>query len=233
MASVVIAGNTSGSVTLDAPAVAGTTVLTLPATSGTVVTTATSTGISGSAITTGTVGVSVGGTGANTLTANNVILGNGTSAVQFVAPGTNGNLLTSNGTTWTSAAAPAAGVTSVNGQTGAVVTTNLDSIGSSGIYIYTAAGTATLNTGVYVSANTTVAGSTLRYDISDGANNTGAVQGACYTTGATQTTSYGGGGSSLSGTWRIMQRSMYSYNAHLGGGTYRCYWSGILLIRIS
>jgi len=105
MSSVVIAGNTSGSVTLDAPAVAGTTVLTLPAVSGTVVTTATTTGISGSAITTGTVGVSVGGTGANTLTANNVILGNGTSAVQFVAPGSTGNVLTSNGTTWTSAAA--------------------------------------------------------------------------------------------------------------------------------
>ena len=39
MASVVIAGNTSGSVTLDAPAVAGTTTLTLPTTSGTIVTT--------------------------------------------------------------------------------------------------------------------------------------------------------------------------------------------------
>jgi microcystin-dependent protein len=48
--------------------------------------------------------VSSGGTGAYTLTANNVILGNGTSAVQFVAPGSSGNLLTSNGTTWTSAA---------------------------------------------------------------------------------------------------------------------------------
>jgi hypothetical protein len=35
MSSVVIAGDTSGTVTLDAPAVAGTTVLTLPATSGT------------------------------------------------------------------------------------------------------------------------------------------------------------------------------------------------------
>ena len=105
MSSVVISGDTSGSVTLQAPATAGSTVLTLPATSGTVVTTATSTGISGSAITTGTVGVSVGGTGANTLTANNVILGNGTSAVQFVAPGSTGNVLTSNGTTWTSAAA--------------------------------------------------------------------------------------------------------------------------------
>jgi hypothetical protein len=38
MSAITIAGDTSGSVTLDAPAVAGTTVLTLPATSGTVVT---------------------------------------------------------------------------------------------------------------------------------------------------------------------------------------------------
>jgi hypothetical protein len=55
------------------------------------------------------VGVANGGTGATTLAANNVLLGNGTSALQAVAPGTTGNLLTSNGTTWTSAAAPASG----------------------------------------------------------------------------------------------------------------------------
>jgi hypothetical protein len=48
--------------------------------------------------------VAQGGTGASTLTAENVILGDGTSAVKFVAPGSNGNVLTSNGTTWTSAA---------------------------------------------------------------------------------------------------------------------------------
>jgi hypothetical protein len=48
--------------------------------------------------------VAAGGTGAATFTANNVLLGNGTSAFQVVAPGTNGNVLTSNGTTWTSAA---------------------------------------------------------------------------------------------------------------------------------
>ena len=53
---------------------------------------------------TGTLPVANGGTGATTLTSNNVVLGNGTSAVQFVAPGDNGNILTSNGTTWTSAA---------------------------------------------------------------------------------------------------------------------------------
>ena len=49
--------------------------------------------------------VASGGTGLATLTANNVLLGNGTSNVTFVAPGSNGNVLTSNGSTWTSAAA--------------------------------------------------------------------------------------------------------------------------------
>jgi hypothetical protein len=51
---------------------------------------------------TGTLPVANGGTGAATFTANNVLLGNGTSAFQVVAPGTAGNVLTSNGTTWTS-----------------------------------------------------------------------------------------------------------------------------------
>lgn len=54
---------------------------------------------------TGTLSVANGGTGAASLTANRVLLGNGTSALQEVAPGTSGNVLTSNGTTWTSAAA--------------------------------------------------------------------------------------------------------------------------------
>jgi hypothetical protein len=50
--------------------------------------------------------VADGGTGASTITANSVILGNGASALSgnLVAPSTSGNVLTSNGTTWTSAA---------------------------------------------------------------------------------------------------------------------------------
>ena len=48
--------------------------------------------------------VAQGGIGAATLTANNVLLGNGTSAPQAVAPSTSGNVLTSNGTTWVSSA---------------------------------------------------------------------------------------------------------------------------------
>jgi hypothetical protein len=47
-----------------------------------------------------------GGTGASSITANSVILGNGSSALSgnLVAPGTSGNVLTSDGSTWTSAA---------------------------------------------------------------------------------------------------------------------------------
>lgn len=53
---------------------------------------------------TGTIPVPNGGTGQSSLTANNVILGNGTSGVQFVAPSTSGNVLVSNGSTWQSGA---------------------------------------------------------------------------------------------------------------------------------
>ena len=59
---------------------------------------------------TGTLPVANGGTGATSMTANNVILGNGTSAVQVVAPGTSGNILTSNGSTWSSATPAASGI---------------------------------------------------------------------------------------------------------------------------
>jgi hypothetical protein len=54
--------------------------------------------------------VADGGTGVSTLAANSVLLGNGTSAIQTVAPSTSGNVLTSNGTTWASTANPKIGV---------------------------------------------------------------------------------------------------------------------------
>jgi hypothetical protein len=72
--------------------------------------------------------VADGGTGASTLAANNVLLGNGTSALQTVAPSTSGNFLRSNGTTWISEAVSVATgtVTSVatgNGLSGGTITT--------------------------------------------------------------------------------------------------------------
>jgi len=94
--------NGSGTITIDADnngtvtsvdASGGTTGLTF--TGGPITT-------SGTLTLSGTLAVSNGGTGASSLTVNNVILGNGTSAVQEVAPGTSGNVLTSDGTTWVS-----------------------------------------------------------------------------------------------------------------------------------
>jgi hypothetical protein len=47
--------------------------------------------------------VTSGGTGITSLTANNLLLGNGTGPVQAVAPATSGYALRSNGSTWTGA----------------------------------------------------------------------------------------------------------------------------------
>ena len=86
---------------------------------------------------TGTLPVANGGTGATTLTANNVLLGNGTSAPQTVAPGTSGNVLTSNGSTWQSTTPSAGGgtriyITSVTlGSAAATITIDNAAFGSS------------------------------------------------------------------------------------------------------
>jgi hypothetical protein len=70
---------------------------------------------------TGTLPVANGGTGSASLTANNVLLGNGTSALQVVAPGASGNVLTSDGTTWNSQTPAAGGITAGKSITFALV----------------------------------------------------------------------------------------------------------------
>ena len=100
---VSIKGSGGGSVTLDAGAAAADTTLTLPNTSGTILQ-------SGTPVT-----VAQGGTGAATLTANAVLIGNGTSAVTAVAPGIAGNALVSNGTTWSSSTVTVAALSTASG----------------------------------------------------------------------------------------------------------------------
>lgn len=104
----------------------------------------------------------IGGTTRNTgaftdisvsgLAANNVVLGNGTSNLQGVAPGTNGNVLTSNGTTWISA--PLAGGLAAGGavyENSQVISANYTLIaGKNGL----SAGPITIGTGVTVTVST-------------------------------------------------------------------------------
>jgi hypothetical protein len=129
---------------------------------------------------TGTLPVANGGTGAATLAANNVVLGNGTSAVQLVAPSTSGNVLTSNGTTWQSTAPTASAPTTAQ----VLTATSGASFAAVGSY-------ASLSCGdnLALTAGNTKAGSSLRA-ASVNVN-------ACFQVGIHS-------GATQSGTWRAM-----------------------------
>jgi hypothetical protein len=64
--------------------------------------------------------VADGGTGSSVLATNNVLLGNGASPLQTVPPGVNGNVLASNGTTWSSTTIASSGAKLGLGITGEV-----------------------------------------------------------------------------------------------------------------
>jgi len=101
MSSVVISGDTSGSVTLQAPAVAGTTVLTLPATSGTVITTTSGTA---SSATTATTATNLAGGSNGTIPYQSA-----SGTTQMLAVGTSGQVLQTNGAGAPSWVTPSAG----------------------------------------------------------------------------------------------------------------------------
>jgi hypothetical protein len=128
--------------------------------------------------------VASGGSGSTSLTANSVLLGNGTAAISanLVAPGTTGNLLTSNGTTWTSAAAPSSAPTTAQ----VLSATAGATAGAVGTYIL--AGASALS----ISANSTIAGSSL-------------TDGGVHGDGTSINSSVPQlAGAALSGTWRAM-----------------------------
>lgn len=198
MSSVVISGDVSGSVTLQAPSAAGTTVLTLPATSGTVITGAG-----------GVTSVASGGTGRTTNTAYAVVCGGTTTggAEQSIASvGTSGQVLTSNGAGAlpTFQSLPAGGVTSLNGQTGAITNTDYGAIGS-----YITAGSSSYNVNGEANAiNATVAGSTLSRStstVADAGLNSSYVWNVDFNNSIQ--TSLG-----LSGTWRGLSRGYSAGN---------------------
>lgn len=105
--------------------------------------------------TAGTTAIAINASQAVTLTNALPAASGGTG---LTSPGTSGNVLTSNGTTWTSTALPAGGVTSLNGETGAITNTSLYAIGS---YVFGRPANST----VYA-VDSTLAGSSL-YAVSD------------------------------------------------------------------
>jgi hypothetical protein len=169
-------------------------VLTLPATSGTVITGAG-----------GVTSVASGGTGRTTNTAYAVVCGGTTTGgveQSIASVGTAAQVLTSNGpgALPTFQSLPAGGVTSLNGQTGAITNTDYGVIGS-----YVIATSDVQNAVTSYLPNATVAGNTLVHS-----NSTGQPGGISGQVGSSLTavtfsasTSMG-----LSGTWRQMTRSV-------------------------
>lgn len=95
---------------------------------GTVVTIGGSLVVSGTTTLNTPLAVTSGGTGANTLTANGVLIGNGTSPISSVATGSTGLCLVSGAGAPSWQACP--GVQTINGLTGAVSINNANAIGS-------------------------------------------------------------------------------------------------------
>lgn len=128
MSSVVISGDTSGSVTLQAPAVAGSTVLTLPATSGTVITTTSGTAPSATTATTAT---NLAGGSNGTIPYQSA-----SGTTQMLAVGTSGQVLQSNGTSAPTWVTPSAGAMTLISTQTVSATTAISWTGLSGYSQY-------------------------------------------------------------------------------------------------
>jgi hypothetical protein len=143
------------------------------------------------------------------------------------ASGTWGISITGNAAT-----ASNGGVTSVNGQTGAVTQTSVDSVGSYIVAVYVS-GTHPGTNSKPLSIGSTVSGGNLYYGFATtnavGTTDNGANDlGGFYARG---TSTYAGGGTTLSGTWRCMGRPSYSYyndGTDIGYG-----WRPGLFVRVS
>jgi hypothetical protein len=189
-------------------------------------------------ITTGTLAIAQGGTGANTATAafnalnpmtttGDIIYEASPTVAARLGIGSNGQVLTvaSGIPSW--AALPAGGVTSLNGQTGAITNTSVDSIGSY-IWCFYAINTPTATPAgavTYTTQGATVAGSNLRYGV--------ASLGYSRTVAGQVGVPWAGGGTALSGTWRSMGVNLIYATFNPCNGTSTGYWEQSLWVRVS
>ena len=113
-------------------------------------------------------------------------------------------------------------VTSVNGQTGAITNTTFDSIGSCAILV----SAQTSDTAV----GATIAGSSLRYNLSS--LNTGTGGSLAFGYIFQNSNVYNGGGTSVTGTWRKMSGGP-NYVAVVSCNDTYYYWMAALWVRVS
>ena len=176
MSSLVISGDTSGSVTLQAPAVAGTTVLTLPATSGTVITSASGTAATATNLAGGSNGTipyqSASGTTQMLAvgTSGQVLQTNGAGAPSWVTPSAGAVTLISTQTASSSSSISWTGLTGYNNYL--LIVSGVDFAGSDYLALeFGTGGTPTyVTTGYYISMTAVDIGSTTtvnRYGISN------------------------------------------------------------------
>jgi hypothetical protein len=182
------------------------------------------------------------GTGSNVTSLNASNVASGTLAVARGGTGTaSPSLVAGSGIsvsgTWpnqTVATSGGGGVTSLNGQTGAITNTDLGAIGCT--MVLQNAGSS--NTGT----NSTVAGSVLRYGVqnNDGPGSqsyvqapNGAIQACSRFSGKFSSSgAYNSGGTALSGTWRkLCSSAVYSVVGFSKGNVY--YYLNGLYVRIS
>jgi hypothetical protein len=178
------------------------------------------------------------GTGSNVTSLNASNVASGTLAVARGGTGTaspslvGGSGISISGS-WPNQTVTAAGggVSSLNGQTGAITNTDLGAIGS---YIWAYYGITSPRaqpTGLtWTNQNTTVAGSSLRYVNNLATTNT--VNGSI-NTGDFSTVPYPGTGTALSGTWRCMGVNEIRSNFDFNNGASNASWYPNLWLRIS
>jgi hypothetical protein len=152
---------------------------------------------------TGTQAVANGGTGQSSYTNGQLLIGNTTGNTLTKATLTAGSGVTITNGAGSITIASSAGVSSLNGQTGAITNTNYDSIGS---YVIAAENNFTAN--LELLPNVTVAGSSLiRDNLTISSTNARPFNQSALTAYSSVSTS-GNVSLSLSGTWRRMTRSL-------------------------